>query len=103
MPLWGWLLLACAAAYVNKLADYLVPACWPENERMSRVAGTLTIGPLAALTTIIRSAAGLAPAFGARPGAPLVAGDALRRRAPFLLVVVVGALAATPIRLAGIG
>lgn len=95
MPLWGWLLLACAAAYVNKLADYLVPACWPENERMSRVAGTLTIGPLAALTTIIRSAAGLAPAF--------VAGDALRRRAPFLLVVVVGALAATPIRLAGIG
>ena len=33
MPLCEWLLLARAAAYVNKLADYLVPACWPENEQ----------------------------------------------------------------------
>lgn len=103
MPLWGWLLLASAAAYAIKLAGYLVPASWLENERMSRVAGTLTIGLLAALTAMNTFSAGPALAFDARLGALLAAGVALWLRAPFLLVVVVGALAAALLRLAGVG
>ncbi|MGE5946387.1 MAG: AzlD domain-containing protein [Betaproteobacteria bacterium] len=103
MALWGWLLLASAAAYAIKLAGYLVPARWLENEHMSRVAGTLTIGLLASLTAMNTFSAGAALALDARLGALLAAAVALWLRAPFLLVVVVGALAAALLRLAGIG
>lgn len=67
MPLWGWLLQACAAVYAIKLAGYLVPARWLENARMTRVAGTLTIGLLAALTAMNAFSAGQALALDARP------------------------------------
>lgn len=102
MSLSGWLLLACAAAYATKLAGYLVPPRWLENERVTRIAGTMTIGLLAALTAMnaFSGAAGLA--LDARLGALLAAGVALWLRAPFLLVVLVGAAAAALLRLAGI-
>ena len=103
MALWGWLLLACATAYTIKLAGYLVPTRWLENEHMSRVAGTLTIGLLAALTAMNTLSAGPALALDARLGALLAAGVALWLRAPFLLVVVIGALATALMRLAGVG
>lgn len=103
MSLWGWLLLACLVTYAIKLAGYLVPARWLENERMSRVAGTLTIGLLASLTAMNTFSGGPALAFDARLGALLAAGLALWLRAPFLLVVIVGALAAALLRLAGVG
>lgn len=103
MALWGWLLLASGAAYAIKLAGYLVPARWLENEHMSRVAGTLTIGLLASLTAMNTFSAGPVLALDARLGALLAAAVALWLRAPFLLVVVAGALAAALLRLAGIG
>lgn len=99
MSLTGWLLLACAAAYAIKLAGYLVPARWLENERMTRVAGTLTIGLLASLTAMNTFAGGDGLALDARVGALLVAGVALWLRAPFLLVVIAGAAAAALLRL----
>lgn len=103
MSLSGWLLLACAAAYATKLAGYLVPPRWLENARMTRVAGTLTIGLLAALTAMntLGSSAGLA--LDARLGALLAAGVALWLRAPFLLVVIIGATSAALLRWAGMG
>lgn len=99
MSMTGWLLLACAAAYALKLAGYLVPSRWLKSERMTRVAGTLTIGLLASLTAMntFGSSAGLA--LDARVGALLVAGVALLLRAPFLLVVVAGAATAALLRL----
>lgn len=102
MPLWGWLLLASAAAYAIKLAGYLVPARWLENAHMSRIAGTLTIGLLASLTAMNTFSAGPALAFDARVGALLAAGVALWLRAPFLLVVIAGAVAAALLRWAGV-
>ena len=102
MSLSGWLLLACAAAYAIKLAGYLVPSRWLESERMTRVAGTLTIGLLAALTAMNTFASGTGPALDARLGALLAAGVALWLRAPFLLVVIVGAAAAAVLRWVGI-
>lgn len=102
MSLWSWLLLACAAAYATKLAGYLVPARWLERPRMTRVAGTLTIGLLAALTAVNAFGAERALALDARAVALAVAALALALRAPFLAVVVAGATAAALARLAGL-
>ncbi len=100
MPLWGWLLLACAAAYATKLAGFLVPPRWLENPRMTRVAGTLTIGLLASLTAVNAFGASQGLALDARIGALLAAALALALRAPFLVVVLAGAACAALLRLA---
>ena len=99
MSMTAWLLLACVAAYALKLAGYLVPARWLQSPRMTRVAGTLTIGLLASLTAMNTFGSGAGLALDARVGALLVAGVALWLRAPFLLVVVLGATAAAVLRL----
>ncbi|TWI14368.1 AzlD domain-containing protein [Aerolutibacter ruishenii] len=103
MSLWGWILLASAAAYATKLAGYLVPPQWLQNPRMTRVAGTLTIGLLASLTAMNAFSAGQALVFDARTLALVAAGVALWLRVPFLGVVVVGAAAAALARAMGMG
>ncbi|MCW4453676.1 AzlD domain-containing protein [Flavobacterium sp. MXW15] len=103
MPLWGWILLASAAAYAIKLSGYLVPTRWLEKPRMTRVAGTLTIGLLASLTAMNAFASGQGLVLDARLGALLAAALALWWRLPFLLVVVAGAATAALLRLAGWG
>lgn len=99
MTLWAWIVAGCVAAWAIKFAGYLVPVRWLESPRMNRVAGCLTIGLLASLTTMNTVSAGQGLAFDARIGALLVAAAALMLRAPFLLVVIVGATAAALIRL----
>ena len=101
MSLWIWLLLACALAYAWKLVGYFVPARFLENPRMSRVAGTMTIGLLASLTVVNAVASGQDLAADARLGALVAAAVALAFRAPFLVVVLVGAGAAAVLRLMG--
>jgi len=100
--LWLWILLAAALAYGTKLLGYLVPAKWMANPRMSGVAGTLTIGLLAALTVVNTAADGQHLVLDARVGSLLAAAGALLLRAPFLVVVVVGAAAAAGLRLLGL-
>ncbi|WP_104181082.1 AzlD domain-containing protein [Arthrobacter sp. B0490] len=101
MNLWGWILLACAVSVATKFAGYLVPAKLLDNPRMLRVAGSLTIGLLAALTAVNTFASGRALVVDARLVALVAAAVALRLRAPFLVVVAVGALAAGLARLLG--
>jgi hypothetical protein len=101
MNLWFWLLLACVLAYAWKLMGYLVPAKLLEDPRMSRVAGTMTIGLLASLTIVNTVASGQSLAADARLGALAAAAVALVFRAPFLVVVIVGAAAAALLRLIG--
>lgn len=96
-----WLLLACLFAYAWKLMGYLVPASLLRNPRMSRVAGTMTIGLLASLTIVNTVASGQALVLDARLGALAAAGVTLFFRAPFLVVVLAGAGAAALLRLAG--
>ena len=103
MSLWSWILLASAVAYTTKFSGYLIPARWLENERMTRVAGTLTIGLLASLTAINAFSAGQTLAFDARIGALIAAAIALSLRVSFLGVVVIGALVAAALRYFGIG
>ena len=103
MSMWGWILLACAAAWLTKLAGYLVPARWLQGPRMERVAVLVTVGLLAALTAsnAFASAAG-GLAVDARAGALLAAALALACRLPFIAVVVVGAAAAAALRALGL-
>ncbi|WP_247827728.1 AzlD domain-containing protein [Arthrobacter antioxidans] len=101
MSLWGWVLLACAVSIATKFLGFLVPAKLLDNPRMLRVAGSLTIGLLAALTATNTVASGQALVVDARVVALLAAAVALWLRAPFLVVVAVGALAAGLARLLG--
>ena len=101
MSLWIWLLVACALAYAWKLVGYFVPARLLEDPRMSRVAGTMTIGLLASLTVVNAVASGQALAADARLGALAAAAIALAFRAPFLVVVLAGAGAAALLRMLG--
>lgn len=101
MNLWFWILIACAIAYLTKVAGYLVPAKLMENPRMTRVAGTLTIGLLASLTAVNAFSSGQALMLDARLAALVAAGVALWLRAPFLVVVLGGAAAAAVARLLG--
>ena len=98
MPLWGFILLACAATYLTKLAGYAVPARWLQNPRMTRVAGSITVALLASLTVMNTFAAGTALVIDARLVALAAAALALWLRLPFLLVVVLGAVAAGLVR-----
>jgi uncharacterized membrane protein len=101
MSLWGWILLACAVSIATKFAGFLVPATLLDNPRMLRVAGALTIGLLAALTAVNTFASGQALQLDARLAALVAAGVALWLKAPFLVVVLAGALAAGVARLLG--
>ena len=98
MTLWGFILLACAATYLTKLAGYAVPARWLQNPRMTRVAGSITVALLASLTVMNTFAAGTALVIDARLVALAAASLALWLRLPFLLVVVLGAVAAGLVR-----
>lgn len=101
MSLWMWLLVSCALAYAWKLLGYLIPASALQDPRMSRIAGTMTIGLLASLTILNTVASGQALALDARLGALAAAGVALLFRAPFLVVVLAGAAAAAGLRVLG--
>ena len=101
MSLWIWLLIACVLAYAWKLVGYFVPARLLEDPRMSRVAGTMTIGLLASLTVVNTVATGQSLAADARMGALVAAAAALALRAPFLVVVLAGAGTAALLRALG--
>ena len=98
MTLWGFILLACAATYLTKLAGYAVSARWLQNPRMTRVAGAIAVALLASLTVMNTFAAGTALVIDARLASLAAAALALWLRLPFLLVVVLGAVAAGLVR-----
>ncbi len=102
MITWLYVLVAGGVAFLTKLVGYLVPATLLKRRRMTRVAGTLTIGLLASLTMINTLANGQQLAFDSRIGSLAVALLALLLRAPFLVVVLLGAAVAALLRLAGL-
>ncbi|WP_372699047.1 AzlD domain-containing protein [Arthrobacter sp. JSM 101049] len=101
MSLWWWVLAGCVVAYLTKLSGYLVPARILDKPRMGRVAGALTVGLLGSLAAVNTFASGQQLVLDARVGALVAAGIALLLRAPFLVVVIVGAVAAALLRWAG--
>lgn len=101
MNLWWWILAAAAIAYATKMVGYLVPSAWLENSWVTRISSTVTVGLLAALVMTNTFVSGTAVVLDARMVALAAAAVALVLRAPFLLVVVIGAAAAALARLIG--
>jgi branched-subunit amino acid transport protein len=100
--LWLLIVVACVVGFLTKLIGYLVPQKLLLNPRVARVAGTLTIGLLASLTVANAVATGQQVVVDSRLGALAAAGVALWLKAPFLVVVIVGAGAAAGLRLLGL-
>lgn len=86
-----WILLACLVAFATKLAGYLLPESLLENRTMVAVTSAMTIGLLGALIATNALTRGHSLALDSRILAVVVAPVALRLRAPFILVVVLGA------------
>ncbi|GAB3848538.1 AzlD domain-containing protein [Nesterenkonia populi] len=102
MSMWTWVLLACAAAFALKLLGYSVPATWLAHPLVGRISGLLTIGLLAALVALNTVSYEDGFVFDARLGALAAAAVALMLRAPFIVVVLIGALSAAGLRLLGL-
>ena len=100
---WGWLLTACALALALKLGGYLLPRSLLERPVALHVAAMVTVGLLAALTVMNTFTSGRELTLDARILALVVALIALRMRAPFLLVVVLGAASVAAARALGWG
>ena len=102
MTMWVALLLAAAIAFGLKLVGYLVPADLLAEPHVKRVTAALPIALLAALVAIqTLTGPGGAWTLDARVAAVGVAIVALILRAPFIVVVVLGAATAALLRLAG--
>jgi hypothetical protein len=102
MNLWFWILLAAAAAYAIKLSGYLLPRKLLDRPAVVRLATGLTVGLLASLTILNTVGKGQAIVLDSRLLALGAAAIALWLKAPYLVVVLVGAIAAALGRLAGL-
>ena len=103
MSAWAWILAAAAVAYLTKLAGYLLPDAWLDRPWVQPVTGGVTVGLLASLVVVNGFVSGTSLVLDARAAAAVAAAAvALWFRAPFLLVVVLGAVVAALARLAGL-
>ncbi len=100
--MWDWVLVASLACCATKLAGLLVPRRLLDDERTVLTMAGMTVGVLAGLIGVSTFATGSTVTIDARVASLVVAVVALRLRAPFLLVVVLGAAAAALVRLAGV-
>jgi uncharacterized membrane protein len=104
VSLWTALLLAAGIAFALKLAGHLVPADLLDGPRSRRVTAALPVALLAALVaTQAFTVTGGACGLDARAAAVGVAVVALALRAPFIVVVVLGAATAALLRAMGWG
>ena len=103
MTVWLAVALACVAAYVIKLAGYLVPPAWLEGRRTAAVLTLLPVALLTALALVQTLGDGPRLAFDARLAGVGVAVVLLLARANFLLVVVAAAAVAAGLRALGWG
>ena len=96
--LWGWVLAACLLAYLTKLSGYLLPEAWLDQPWVRTVSTGMTAGLLASLVVVNTVVTGQALVLDARVAALGAAAVALWLRAPYIVVVLVGALAAALVR-----
>jgi uncharacterized membrane protein len=100
---WAAVLIASAVAFGLKLSGYLVPARWLAQPRLAAALASLPAALLAALVMTQTFANGKHLTIDARVVGLVVAAIALWRKAPFIVVVILGAAAAAAVRAAGWG
>lgn len=100
--MWVWIALAAVIAFGTKLLGYLLPESFLEHRKAMAVMSSMTIGLLAALVAINAVTRGHEVVLDSRILAVVAAVIALRFRAPFIVVVVIGAATVAVARLAGL-
>jgi branched-subunit amino acid transport protein len=98
MTMWVTLLLACLLAYLAKLAGHIVPPSWLDHPTAARISALLPVSLLAALVAVQTVVSDGRLVLDARAAGLAAAAVALLLRAPFLVVVVVGAVVAAGLR-----
>jgi branched-subunit amino acid transport protein len=99
--IWVTVLAGCAACLGLKLVGAYVPRSWLSGERLSHILGLVTVALLAALLAVQAVGDGQGLAFDSRLAGVGAAGIALWLRAPFIVVVIVGAAVAAGLRALG--
>ncbi|HQY99022.1 MAG TPA: AzlD domain-containing protein [Propionicimonas sp.] len=102
MSLSAWVLFAAATAYLIKLAGYLLPQSFLDRPQVHDLAAALTVGLLASLTVMNAVGKGQAIALDSRLLALAAGAIALQLKAPYIVVVIAGGVAAALGRLAGL-
>ncbi|WDZ84106.1 AzlD domain-containing protein [Micromonospora cathayae] len=97
--MWTAILLGALGVYLLKLVGLLVPRSVLEQPRVEEVAALLPVALLAALVAVQTFGAGHQLVLDARAAGVAVAALAVLLRAPFLLVVALGAGTAALLRL----
>jgi hypothetical protein len=101
VTLWLTILAACLLAYAAKLAGHVVPPAWLQHPVAARVSALLPVSLLAALVAVQTVTTSGRLVLDARAAGLAAAAVALLLRAPFIVVVVVGAGVAAGLRAAG--
>ncbi|MFT3970823.1 MAG: AzlD domain-containing protein [Micropruina sp.] len=102
MELWIWMLLSCAAAYALKASGYLLPKSVLDRPFVPSLAAALTVGLLASLVVSNTVAKGQALVLDSRLLGLAAAALALKLNWPYIVVVIVGAVATAAGRWAGL-
>ena len=92
MTLWIGVLVGCLGCYLLKLAGVSVPESVLQRPRVHRIAALLPVVLLAALVAVQTFSTGSSLVLDARAAGLAVAGIAVWRRWPFLVVVGLAAL-----------
>ena len=90
--MWIPLLVGCLGVYLFKLAGLSVPAAVLARPTVQRIAALLPVVLLAALIGVQTLGAGQSIHVDARLAGVMVAGVAVWRKAPFLVVVIIAAV-----------
>ena len=98
-PLWIGILVGAAGCYLLKLAGLSVPKSVLERPRLLRIAGLLPVVLLSALVAVQTFSIGSELMIDARAAGLAVAGIAVWRRWPFLVVVALAAITTALVRM----
>jgi hypothetical protein len=99
--MWVTVGIASALCFSLKLAGYLLPASWLAKPRLAPIVALVTVALLAGLFAVQTLTTGTELVVDARLPAVVVAGVALWRRAPFIVVVIAAAAVAAGLRMIG--
>jgi branched-subunit amino acid transport protein len=97
--MWAAVLLGSAACYVLKALGFVVPERYLDKPVVAALVAMFPVALLSALLAVVTVGDGMSVVVDARLAAVAAAAVALTLRAPFLVVVVVGAATAALIRL----
>jgi hypothetical protein len=99
--LWTTVLAAAVLCLALKLAGAYAPRTWLERPAVAQVMALVTVALLAGLFAVQTMANGRGLLIDARLVAVAVAGLALWRKAPFIVVVILAAAVAAALRALG--